>query len=192
MLGIPLGLLTANGVEWAMHKYVLHQMGKKRSSFWSFHSHEHHREVRQHGYYDPNYEKFPLGLHAQGKETWSLIASSVLISPLFPVMPFYVGTLWYCALNYYLVHKRSHMDPEWGAANVPWHYDHHMGNNPGANWCVTKPWFDYLMGTREFSGLTPPETNVLGLRTLPKALQKAFAVPVKLKKPLRGAGARTP
>ncbi len=88
MLGIPLGLLTANAVEWGMHKYVLHGMGKKRGTFWAFHFHEHHREVREHGYYDPNYERFPLGMHAQGKEAWALIASAVAVAPLFPVAPF--------------------------------------------------------------------------------------------------------
>ena len=148
MLGIPLGLLTANAVEWGMHKYVLHGMGKKRGTFWAFHFHEHHREVREHGYYDPNYERFPLGMHAQGKEAWALIASAVAVTPLFPVAPFFVGTLWYSSLNYYRVHKKSHMNPAWGEQRVPWHFDHHMGNNPGANWCVTRPWFDYIMGTR--------------------------------------------
>ena len=24
-----------------------------------------------------------------------------------------------------------------------------MGPNPHANWCVTRPWFDHLLGTRE-------------------------------------------
>jgi sterol desaturase/sphingolipid hydroxylase (fatty acid hydroxylase superfamily) len=24
-----------------------------------------------------------------------------------------------------------------------------MGPNQAANWCVTRPWFDHLMGTRE-------------------------------------------
>lgn len=28
------------------------------------------------------------------------------------------------------------------------HYDHHMNASQHANWCVTKPWFDYIMGTR--------------------------------------------
>ncbi len=40
-------------------------------------------------------------------------------------------------------------DPEWGKEHLPWHYDHHMGPNQDSNWCVTKPWFDDLLGTRE-------------------------------------------
>lgn len=182
MLGIPAGLITANAVEWAMHKYVLHGMGKKRDTFWAFHFHEHHKEVRQHGYYDPNYERFPLGLHAQGKEAWALIASSVALVPLFPVAPFFVGTLWYCAGNYYRVHKKSHMDPAWGEQRVPWHFDHHMGSQPGANWCVTRPWFDYVMGTRVFTEGGVRESNVLGLNKLPEWIAKRLPKPEALGK----------
>ena len=53
MLGIPLGLLAANATEWFVHKHVLHGIGRKKSSFWSFHWHEHHRESRRHEMHDP-------------------------------------------------------------------------------------------------------------------------------------------
>jgi hypothetical protein len=162
-------------VEWAVHKYVLHDRGKKPGTFWSFHFHEHHKAVRQHAYHDPNYQRFPLGFHAQGKETWGLIAASVALLPVFPVAPFFVGTSWYCAVNYYRVHKKSHNDPEWGKRNVPWHYDHHMGNHPGANWCVTKPWFDYIMGSRVYGKGSVRERNVLGLQNLPEWLNRRLA-----------------
>lgn len=178
MLGIPLGLITANAFEWFMHKHVLHEQGRDRNSFWAFHFHEHHKVVRKNDYHDPNYLKFPLGAHAQGKEAWALIAGGIAVAPLFPVAPFFVGTLWYSSINYYRVHKKSHMDPAWGRANIPWHYDHHMGRNPDANWCVTKPWFDYVMGTREFMPEAPRETNVLGLQRLPGWLARRLPDPL--------------
>jgi hypothetical protein len=184
MIGIPLGLITANAFEWAMHKHVLHDMGRDKNNFWAFHFHEHHKVVRKNDYLDPNYEKFPLGLHAQGKEAWSLLAVSAAVAPLFPVAPFYVGTLWYCAANYYRVHKRSHQDPAWGRENIPWHYDHHMGRNADANWCVTKPWFDYVMGTREFIAGELRESNVLGLKKLPAWIAKRLPNPEYLGKNL--------
>ena len=31
MIGIPLGLLTANGVEWVFHNHVLHELGRNLS-----------------------------------------------------------------------------------------------------------------------------------------------------------------
>ena len=176
---IALGLATANAVEWVMHKYVLHEAGRDKNSFWAFHFHEHHRVVRQHAFVDPNYQRFPLGLHAQGKEAWSLIAAGVAVAPLFPLAPFYVGTLWYCAANYYVKHKKAHEDPEWARQHLPWHYDHHMGRNADANWCVTRPWFDYVMGTREFMPEAPRESNVLGLQRLPGWLTKRLPDPLR-------------
>ncbi len=83
------------------------------------------------------------------KEALALTAGAVVAAPLFPVAPFYTATLWYCAANYYRKHKRSHLDPEWARTHLPWHYDHHMGPDQNANWCVTRPWFDHLMGTRK-------------------------------------------
>jgi hypothetical protein len=180
MIGIPLGLVTANAVEWLVHKHVLHGWGTTRGTFWSFHFHEHHRLVRQNGYHDPNYHRFPLGNHAQGKEAWALIGASAAVAPLFPIAPFFVGTLWYSAANYYRIHKRSHLDPAWARQHVPWHYDHHMGMNQSANWCVTRPWFDYVMGTREFTAGGAREENVLGLPNLPRWIAKLLPKPETL------------
>jgi sterol desaturase/sphingolipid hydroxylase (fatty acid hydroxylase superfamily) len=68
--------------------------------------------------------------------------------PIAPVAPFFVGTLAYSSFRYYRVHKHAHLDPAWAREHLPWHYDHHMGPNQEANWCVTNPWFDEVMGTR--------------------------------------------
>ena len=149
MIGIPLGLLAANATEWVVHKYVLHDMGRNRKSFWAFHWHEHHRACRRHGHHDPAYDTGPLEQSARRRETASLLAAAAAVTPLLPVAPFFTATLYYSAINYYRVHKRAHVDPEWAREHLPWHYDHHMGPNQDANWCVTRPWFDHLMGTRE-------------------------------------------
>ena len=168
MLGIPIGLAYANLSEWVIHKYVLHGLGKKPGSFWSFHWHEHHRAARANGHHDAAYEQSLLGslrqppaqagaglreriggLNAQAKEALALTVAAVAVVPLAPLAPFFVGTVWYATLNYYRQHKRAHLDPAWARANLPWHYDHHMGPEQDANWCVTRPWFDDLLGTRK-------------------------------------------
>ena len=148
-LSVLAGLLLGNFTEWWFHRVVLHGLGRRRGSFWSFHFHEHHRNARQHGFHDPCYRQFPLGWHAQGKEAWALIVASLAVLPLAVWAPWLCLTLWYCALNYYLTHKKAHENPDWARRRLPWHYDHHMGANPHANWCVTKPWSDWLLGTRE-------------------------------------------
>ena len=149
MIGIPIGLITANAIEWAVHKHVLHGLGKEKASLWAFHWHEHHRTCRKHGHRDADYERSVWGPHAQGKEALALFLGTLTVLPLAPVAPFFAGTMVYSAVHYFRTHKRAHLDPDWARAHLPWHYDHHMGPNQNANWCVTRPWFDHLMGTRE-------------------------------------------
>ncbi|MFM2420562.1 MAG: hypothetical protein RL385_5285 [Pseudomonadota bacterium] len=148
MLGAPLGLLYANAAEWVIHKYVLHGIGKDKRSFWSFHFHEHHRASRKHGFRDADYERSVFGLHAQGKEALAVSLLMAAHIPLFPLAPWFTSAVWYSALNYLYTHKRSHLDPAWAKVHLKHHYDHHMGTDQDLNWCVTKPWFDFLMGTR--------------------------------------------
>ena len=150
MIGIPLGLAVANASEWFVHKYVLHGLGRRKESFWSFHWHEHHRNARRNAHADADY-KAPLIAHwnGQSKEAAALLVGAVVLAPLAPVAPWFVATVAYSAVNYYRKHKRAHLDPAWAREHLPWHYDHHMGPNQDANWCVTRPWFDHVMGTRE-------------------------------------------
>ena len=149
MIGIPIGLALANAGEWAVHKYVLHGLARNKSSFWSFHWHEHHKNSRREGFRDPDYHGSLFTWNGQSKEALALSLTGLAWLPLFPVAPFLTGTMLYCIANYYRKHKRSHLDPEWARENLPWHYDHHMGPDQHKNWCVTHPWFDRVMGTRE-------------------------------------------
>lgn len=148
MIGIPVALALSNAAEWVVHKYVLHRMGAKKGTFWSFHWHEHHKNSRSHDFVDPDYERSALAWNAQGKELAGIVGMLALITPLLPVAPFFVLTSYYTGYHYYVSHKRAHQDPDWAREHLPWHYDHHMGPNQHANWCVTRPWFDFLMGTR--------------------------------------------
>jgi hypothetical protein len=157
MIGIPLGLLYGNAAEWILHRY-LHRAGRDKKNFYSFHWFEHHKNSRQSGEnFDEVYTKHPVRWDHAGKEMASLVALAVGHIPLFPFAPFFTATLWYCVYNYYRVHKRSHLDIEWARKHVPWHVDHHMGPDQNANWCVTKPWTDILLGTRQHYVGTPKE-----------------------------------
>ena len=149
MIGFAIGLAYANVGEWVIHKYVLHGLGRKKTSTWSYHWHEHHRHARKLGHLDPDYERSVFAWNAQGKEALGVVALALAHLPLLPLAPFFVTAVEYSALRYYRVHRRAHRDPEWARENLPWHYDHHMGPNQDANWCVTWPWFDWVMGTRE-------------------------------------------
>jgi len=155
MIGIPVGLLYANASEWLLHRYVLHAIGKRKESYWSFHWHDHHRASRKEDFYDASYEGGSWrrdakgGLTSQGKESLALVALSAAHLPLLPIAPFFTATVIWSAIHYHRVHRRSHLDPEWAREHLPWHYDHHMGPDQNANWCVSFPWFDHIMGTRK-------------------------------------------
>jgi hypothetical protein len=149
MLGIPIGWVYANAGEWLLHKHMLHGIGINKKSFWSFHWHEHHRESRKNDMFDSQYVRSLFTWSPQGKEAAALLGAAVLHLPLFPVFPFFTGTLYWSMVKYYREHKKSHLDPEYAKKNLPWHYDHHMGKDQNANWCVTHPFFDYVMGTRK-------------------------------------------
>lgn len=169
MIGIPLGLLAANATEWYLHKHALHgvpQAGGGRKSLseafmkrhWA-----HHRRVRLQKYRDDDlYADFSHSEDAQA-EVKALLQMCAVTGLALPVAPFFTLTTWYCAWNYWHVHSQSHLDTEWGKKKIPWHYDHHMNTNQDANWCVTKPWFDYIMGTRVISSEDLKESNPLGI-----------------------------
>lgn len=148
-LSVPAGFVFANASEWFLHKYWLHGSGKKKGGFWSFHWREHHRNARRNGHLDPDYQLSVLrGWNGQSKEAAGLLFGLLALSPLVLVAPVFYATVAFCTGEYYVKHKRAHLDPEWARRSLPWHYDHHMGVQQDANWCVTRPWFDLLLGTR--------------------------------------------
>ncbi|BEH15523.1 MULTISPECIES: sterol desaturase family protein [Marinobacter] len=176
MIGFPIALIFANGFEWYAHKYILHgtprpgqprysPIPKSMKSHW-----QHHKIVRTTDYQDDGY--------AEGLSNWrtrdevtSLLKLTAITSLAMPVAPFFTLGTYYAAARYFYVHRRSHLEPEWGKKAIPWHYDHHMNTNQDANWCVTRPWFDYIMGTRVIANEAMAESNPLGIR-LPEIVEK--------------------
>lgn len=176
MIGFPIALFLANGIEWYAHKYVLHgtpRAGQPRyspspsnmKSHWA-----HHKMVRTSDFHDEGY--------VEGWKNWryrhevkSLLVLSIPATLVFPVAPFFTLGMYYAAGKYFYVHSKSHLNPEWAKKRIPWHYDHHMNTNQDANWCVTRPWFDYIMGTRVISSVELMESNPLGIK-LPNIVEK--------------------
>ncbi len=153
MLGILvqvfLGVMIANLYEWIIHKYVLHGLGKKKGSRWSSHWSQHHQKSRKNDHFDEDYLQIFQGGWSEGRqEVTGLIILSIFQIPTFYVLPYYALTSVMMALMYFVIHRKSHLDPEWAKKYVPWHYDHHMGKNQDANWGVTLPIWDYILGTR--------------------------------------------
>ncbi len=134
-------------LEWVLHKYVLHGLGKKKKSRFASHWHTHHRASRKNDHFDEDYLK-NIFHESSRQEIIGLISLGALHAPLFFVVPVFYITLVICSARYYLIHKKSHLDPEWCKKNLPWHYDHHMGKNQDANWGVTTDWIDKVFNSR--------------------------------------------
>lgn len=145
---IPIVMLYENIFEWLAHKYLLHHLGRNRSSFWSFHWIDHHNNARKNNFIDPDYLTWQWKWNARAKEILSLIMSAVVHSPMIYFYPLGYAVLGGCAIWYYSVHSKSHRDPEWCKKYLPWHYDHHMNPNQNANWCVTFPFSDWIFKSR--------------------------------------------
>ncbi|HJF27211.1 MAG TPA: hypothetical protein K8V79_03000 [Acinetobacter lwoffii] len=173
--GFLTGLVVANGFEWFAHKYILHgthRAGQARYSPVpeSMRSHwEHHREVRKTEFSDIGYVEGYKNWRTRNEIGSLVVVASVFGLAFYPVSKGMVLATLYSAGNYYYIHRRAHLEPEWARKKIPWHYDHHMNSNQDANWCVTKPWFDYLLGTRVISSPDLQEKNPLGI-ALPEAL----------------------
>ena len=172
--GFLLGLVFANGFEWVAHKYILHgthRKGKPRfspvprsmKSHWA-----HHREVRTEHFHDAGYVEGISNWRTKNEIVSLVIVAGAASLVFYPISKGMVLAALYSAGNYYYIHRRAHLEPEWAKKKIPWHYDHHMNANQDANWCVTKPWFDYLLGTRVISSAALQEQNPLGI-ALPKA-----------------------
>ena len=145
MMQILLGILLASFVEWFVHKYLLHGLGKNKNSVWHFHW-EHHQLTKKSDGYDPLYFKHGPGYP---KERLSLFLAFLLISPLFLYYPTLAKTLTVYIFVYYFVHMKAHNDVEWTKKWLPWHYDHHMGKDQDKNWGIVLPIYDILLGTRK-------------------------------------------
>lgn len=171
MLGFPIALFVANGFEWYAHKVWLHEYPSKHRNSPFFTHIRHHKRARTQGFQDEGYAESMFENQEMFNEKAALIGLATVSTVALPVAPFFTLGLWYSAWNYWSVHSKCHLDPDYAKNRIPWHYDHHMNASQDANWCVTRPWFDYIMGTRVISDPAIAETNPLGIR-LPALVEK--------------------
>lgn len=147
-LQLLLGLIYANLGEWLFHKFILHGLGKKPGSIWAFHWHEHHDICAQNAMLDLSYQHITVSTwNARAKELVVFFGTFLIHMPLLWYLPAFCLGLYASLVLYYVRHRKAHLDPDWARTHLNWHYEHHLSPNAG-NWCVTWPWFDYLLGTR--------------------------------------------
>ena len=127
-------------MDWGIHILLHKPRGKSRFKFhW-----KHHKIARKNGNCDPDYK-----IKFWQNETKIGVAAMFLHSPLYLLFPVFTTTVLIYASIYLIIHRKSHEHVEFFKKWLPWHYEHHMGRNQNANWCVICPLMDYVMGTRE-------------------------------------------
>ena len=148
LLWIVAGLVIGSFVEWIAHRFVLHNFSLKELS--RSHFSVHHRNSRKNGCLDVDYLTFPPTKYTSGLgEIIMLGLLALLVLPLLWYnTPLWAGLTIHVLLYYYM-HRKFHLDPEWGKRWMRWHWDHHMGADQNMNWGVTNPLFDYVLGTRK-------------------------------------------
>lgn len=195
--GFIAGIMFANAFEWVAHKYILHgthRAGQARFSPVpkSMQSHwEHHREVRKTEFHDHGYVEGVKNWRTRNEIMSLAVVAGAASLIFYPISKGMVVASLYSACNYYYIHRRAHLAPEWAKKKIPWHYDHHMNSNQDANWCVTKPWFDYLVGTRVVSSADLKEQNPLGI-ILPNSTANWLSHHVEKVFPVKWAQSKQP
>ena len=134
-----LGFVYSSIIEWVVHKYLFHELGKKKESRFSFHIREHHVDCRKNGNHDRKFSH---------REIPGILFLLLINYPVVFFLPsFYYAMCTYGAL-FIIMHNISHIWPQFGKKYIPWHWDHHMGN-PNKSWGVVLPIMDGLTGTLE-------------------------------------------
>jgi hypothetical protein len=133
------GIVYANFIEFAVHKYLFHGLGKKRNSIFAFHLREHHINVKKNNFADKRFS------------TRELIGIPVLLLTHLPL--YYIAPSAYAALVLYgalfiIMHNLQHSYPEFSKKYFWWHWNHHM-RNQNKSWAVVIPIFDIFFGTLE-------------------------------------------
>ncbi len=131
--------------EYVAHKYILHNYKIFKVPFKN-HFKIHHGNSRKNKMYDAGYEKIVSSYF----EIASLVVILILHAPLIFFSKFFYFCLFLNLSHYYFVHRKSHIDVEWGKKNMPWHYEHHMGKNQNINWGVRSPIIDKIMGSSKY------------------------------------------
>lgn len=139
------GMFLGNVYEYILHRYVLHGLGKNKKSYFSSHWHNHHRTARKNKFLDFSYKKiFSRNSNAK-KELLNIGILCILNLPIFFISPaIYYGLIFHACL-YFVIHRYSHLNPEWAEKNLRWHWVHHMGRDQDRNWCVTYPLTDRIV-----------------------------------------------
>ena len=127
-------------VEYVVHRYLFHGLGKKANSVFGFHLRVHHLVARKNEFID---------LKVSANEVVGLPFLLLLHLPFLFWSPIFFAALVTYASAFILLHNYQHRNPEFTKKYFWWHWDHHMGNQ-NKSWGVVLPIMDFITGTLEY------------------------------------------
>ena len=149
---IAIAWIYSHILEYTIHRWWLHNRNRKH--WFKDHFGNHHKLARKNWMFD--YRTHNSINPAEDREVKGLGLLALLHLPIVLLFPWAYLVLAYSVIAYFVVHRRSHQDFLWARKNVPWHYDHHVGQQ-NMNWGVRLPWVDWIAGTRQEYKSTPKE-----------------------------------
>ena len=139
LIGLSVGILYGSVLEWFVHKYIFHKMGRKKGSIFAYHLKGHHVLSRKNNFIDLTESKV---------ESIGMFGLILVHMPLLYLsLGFWLGITGY-ALAFKVLHGYQHSHPEFTKKYMKWHWDHHMKDS-NKNFGVVLPLSDYLFGTRK-------------------------------------------
>ena len=134
-----LGFMYGNLLEWLIHKYLFHGLGKKKNSIFSYHLKEHHVTAKKNNFVD---KKISL-IETAGM----VLIIAVHVPVCYISTSFFAGIMLY-AILFNIIHGYQHRNPEFCKKYMPWHWEHHMKNS-NKNFGVVVDWSDRVFRTRK-------------------------------------------
>ena len=130
-------------LEYFLHR-VMHDF-KHFPFFFKHHFGGHHKISRKNEMRDESYDN--IYTKSSLFECLGLLIGMIVHLPIVFFFPFFYITLLASAGQYYWMHRKSHIDVEWGKNKMPWHYKHHMSKDQHSNWGVRSNMIDVLLKT---------------------------------------------
>ena len=127
-------------LEYFLHK-IMHDY-KRFPFLFKHHFSGHHKISRKNKMRDESYDN--IFTKTSLFEIIGLSIGIIIHLPIVFFFPFAYITLLIGIVQYYWMHRKSHIDVDWGKNVMPWHYDHHMALDQNKNWGVRSNMIDRL------------------------------------------------
>ena len=131
------GFIHGSLIEYLVHRYLFHGLGKKKDSIFAYHLRDHHLVSRRNDFIDNK-----LSVH----EAIGVVFLVALHVPAFFLSLYLFAGIAFYALLFVVLHNTMHKTPGLAKKYFWWHWNHHM-KNQNKSWNVVLPIFDLLTGT---------------------------------------------